>query len=576
MKRRNLILDGIKNKSMDYIRNSIDTKRPFYTGYYRSSIYIAIICIVIITLSMKGITDEGTVSLNGDMPRHMMNGVYFYDLIRNMPFTHFLEYTFEYYARYPALSLGHHPLLLGVAEVPFYALFGVSVFSARLTIIFFMIIAGLVWFLLIKEIYDKEVAFVSSLLFITTPFIVDYSRIVMCEVPTLALIIVTVYLFYKYCKLSKKRYAVAFIASFVLSLFSKQTAVFMVPLFLIYYLLTKDVRRLLTKKVIISCIIITLLILPLILVTLKFSQLNVGWIKETIFSNIGLNRLSDPLKTIWQNHFTFPVLILSLIGICLSIFKRDKRAIVFILWITCFYLMITLLGVQAPRYSIYWIPPFSLFAATVFNVFCFRLWKILFSIILIIIVTYQFTIVSQKELEYAKGYEEAARYVIDNRKGASVLFSSKVDTGYFIFFTRKLAPWKEMVILRADKLLVTSQMRTIIEERIAKREDIYEILQDFGTGYVVIEEKEYRSPPLRWLMEEVKSDKFILRKSIPMRSNNHRLNDVELGIYEYKGYTQPKRGKILRMNIPLMGDSISVKFDDLLHNRLSKEVNTRN
>ena len=122
----------------------------------------------------------------------MMNGVYFYDPIKDLPLTNPIEYTLQYFARYPALSFGHHPLLLGVAEVPFYTIFGVSVFSARLTIVFFMALAGTMWFLLIRAIYDENVTFLSSL-FITTPFIADFSRVVMTEIPTLALIIVATY-----------------------------------------------------------------------------------------------------------------------------------------------------------------------------------------------------------------------------------------------------------------------------------------------------------------------------------------------------------------------------------------------
>ena len=38
-----------------------------------------------------------------------------------------LRYAQHYFARYPALSLGHHPILLPVTLVPFYAIFGVSV-----------------------------------------------------------------------------------------------------------------------------------------------------------------------------------------------------------------------------------------------------------------------------------------------------------------------------------------------------------------------------------------------------------------------------------------------------------------
>ena len=55
-------------------------------------------------------TSEGTISLNGDMPRYLMNGVYVLDLVRDRPFSSLdtlIEYTELYYGRYPALSLGH-------------------------------------------------------------------------------------------------------------------------------------------------------------------------------------------------------------------------------------------------------------------------------------------------------------------------------------------------------------------------------------------------------------------------------------------------------------------------------------
>jgi hypothetical protein len=242
--------------------------------------------------------------------------------------------------------------------------------------------------------------------------------------------------------------------------------------------------------------------------------------------------------------------------------------IFFILWITVLYILTTLAGAPAPRYAIYWIPAFCLFAATAVNLFRNRPWKITLSAMLLIIAGYQFVIAFQREPTYAGGYEQAARYVVENRKGESVLFSSKVDTGYFVFFTRKHNPDNDLIVLRADKILVTNEMSHIIEERISKREEIYEILKDFGIGYVVIEDKEYESPPLEWLREEVKSDKFVLRKKIPICSTDYRLQNVALTIYEYKGYTPPKRGKILHMNIPLMGDSITVKFDDLLHKNI--------
>ncbi len=549
----------------DKIKTYVKGIWPIHLTTTKSVFYIAILCTVAILLSTKGITDEGTVSLQGDSPRHMMNGVYFYDLIRDFPFSNPIEYTYQYFVRYPALSLGHHPVLLGVAEVPFYSIFGVSVFSARLTIVFFILIAGIVWFLLIRAIYDENTALFSSLILITTPFIVDYSRVVMTEIPTLALIIVATYFFCKYCELHKKRYAIAFIVAFIFSVFSKQLAIFIFPVFIFYFFITKGIRTIITKKAIIVCIISILLLLPLIIITLKYSQTNVAWIKEAISSDIGLNRFYYSIKPIWSNQLTLPVFILSLFSICLSIYRRDKRVLLFVLWITCFWMLITFLGVRGARFSIYWIPPFCFFAATAINIFPYRFWKITLSLILIGVIGYQFEVAYYKEPTFADGYEQAAKYVVNNPKGESVLFMSKVDTGHFVFFVRKHDPHKNMIVLRADKLLATSKMRDIVEDRITKRDEIYEILDDFGIGFVVIEESEFKSTPLIWLKEEVESNRFILRKKIPICSTDYRLQDVALGIYEYSEYTTPKPGKELYMNIPLMNDSITVKFDDLLH-----------
>ncbi|MHA2220315.1 MAG: hypothetical protein ACXACY_30930, partial [Candidatus Hodarchaeales archaeon] len=161
------------------------------------------------------------------------------------------------------------------------------------------------------------------------------------------------------------------------------------------------------------------------------------------------------------------------------------------------------------------------------------------------------------------GYEQAARYVLENRKGVSVLYSGVNDTGYFIFFVRKHDPDRNLIILRANKILATSKMNRIVEERIDRPEGIYKILKDYGVGYVIIKDTETGSRALEWLREEVKNEKFILHKKIALQSNNPQENNVMLAIYEYMEYSPPKGGKTLQMKIPLMGDSIEIPFKDL-------------
>jgi hypothetical protein len=545
-------------------------KARWFPGSYSSGllIYISLLGFIILLLTTKGITDEGTISLQGDMPRYLMNGVYFLDFLKDWPLTHPLTYTYEYYARYPALSLGHHPVLVSAAEVPFYSLWGISVFSARMTIIAFLLLGTIAWFLLIRSIYDETTAFFSSLIFITLPYIVRYSRIVLSEIPALALILVTTYFFYRYIQSDKNKYAFAFAISFAVSLYAKQTAMFLFPVFLCYFCLTKGIKKLLTKEIILSCTIMALLIAPLIPITLKFSQTNVQWmIPSDMGSRFTWSYLLRYLRDIINSQLTLPVSILGFTSLGILLYRKDKRVNFFVLWVVFYYIQITYTGVEGSRYAIYWIPVFCLFAALTRHFFSSHRWKTLISISLFAIIGYQFVAAFMLEPEYAKGYEEAAQYVVQNRKGESILYTANIDTGFFVFFVRKHNPNPNSIILLADKILATSRLKHIVKDHIEKREQIYDMLQDFGVGYVVIEDQPFRFPVLEWLREEVRSDQFILRKRIPVHSNNAMLQGVALYIYEYKGYIPPLPGKKLRINIPLMGDSIEISFDHLYHKK---------
>ena len=108
----------------------------------RRRIGLAGLLIIAALIGLRGIGDEASVMLGGDMARYVMNGVFVHDLIADGGVTSYealTQYAEHYYARYPALSLGHHPPIPYLSLVPFYWVFGVSIFAVR--------IAALVWFL---------------------------------------------------------------------------------------------------------------------------------------------------------------------------------------------------------------------------------------------------------------------------------------------------------------------------------------------------------------------------------------------------------------------------------------------
>ncbi len=96
---------------------------------------LAALCVSIaMVLAGRGLGDEAFLSTHGDPPRYMMNAMFILDLVRDWPFESFdalREYATLYYARYPALSLGHHPPLISILQVPFLAVLGPSVTALR-------------------------------------------------------------------------------------------------------------------------------------------------------------------------------------------------------------------------------------------------------------------------------------------------------------------------------------------------------------------------------------------------------------------------------------------------------------
>jgi hypothetical protein len=536
----------------------------------RSWLATAILCAAAILAAGRGMTNESAVTLDGDMPRYLMNGVFFLDVLRDMPVTRLIDYTRHYFARYPALSLGHHPLVPAVAQVPFHWLFGVSVFAGRAMIAAALIVAALVWFALIRRHYDETTALTSSLLMVTTPIVVGISHSVLSEVPTLTLIIVALYFLDRFCATEARRHLAAFAVAVVLSAYSKHFAVLMLPVYLAYFVSVKGVRRLLAADVLYSCLFIILLILPLVPLTLRLSRFNLAvvteWAPDELASEDPLSKYLFYLNELWQTQTTVPLVILSVASMIGAAVRRDRRALLFALWIAFFYVQLMAVGWTDTRFSFYWIPAFCLFAASAPHVVNIRWARVALTAAVVLTIGYQARVVAIGQTPAgAEGYEEAARYVVEHPKGDTVLYSAGVDSGFFVFFVRKHDTARRTVVLRADKILTTSQLAQLnLEDRIKHPEEIDRILREFGVAYVVLEETDYPAGPLDWLRQQTQSDSFALRRRIPVRSTDPRLRGVSVAVYEYRAHTPADPSAVLSMSIPLIGDSIAVPLRDLI------------
>lgn len=517
----------------------------------------------------RGIADEAAVSLQGDMPRYLMNGVFLMDAVKAMPLGDPLGYAQQYYARYPALSLGHHPLLLPAALVPAFAALGVSVFAARVLILAFLLTGVVLWYRLVARYFGEAVAVFSTLLLVLTPSMVVQSQSVLSEVPTWALIVASLACLDRYVRTGRTRDAVLFALAVAASAWSKQLAIFMMPVYAAYFLIAKGWRAAFSRDVVIAGLVIGVLVAPIVPMTLRFSKFNMTVVTKYVeeekggrFTGANLFRVGE---RILNRQLTTPLKVLVPLALIAALVRRERRVWLPVLWLVLLYAGLTALGVFNVRFAFYLLPAVCLLAASPLASGASRRWSLAWTSLLVVAVGFESASAAGIKPAHAGGYERAAEYVLGRSAGRPVLYSARVDTGYFVFFVRKHDPEGQALVLRADKLFTTSRMNELnVDDRIDRPEQIYEFLRTYGVRFVVLEDTEYPPGPLTWLRDELRTNRFTLAERIPVASNDRRLQDTAVNVYEFTEPTTVSPLAKLSLNIPLIGETIEVKLRDLL------------
>jgi len=254
-----------------------------------------------------------------DADRIGMDGVFILDFIKDLPesLLNIYGYTTEYYAKYPALSIGYRPAFFPLIEAGFYFLFGISHLSARMAVLFFLFFGMIFWFLLVRDIYDPPTAILSLLLWLTNPFVYKYSQQNMLEIPTLCMGIICVYYLYKYEATLLNRYGIILGIVVGLTLLTNQKSGYILILLIIYPISNKNLKLFITKNTWIAVGIILLFLIPLVCITLWLGDKNLS---QSIGIHISPGFFTEfhPLKDIlnpYPYHFSLAMLILVFVGV---------------------------------------------------------------------------------------------------------------------------------------------------------------------------------------------------------------------------------------------------------------------
>jgi 4-amino-4-deoxy-L-arabinose transferase-like glycosyltransferase len=153
----------------------------------RTHVVVVAIALLFAMLAMRG-ARTSDITYN-DQARHAMNGVVIHDLVRDGAVFQAVAYYKRYFARFPALSMPYHPPMFPAVEAVFFALFGVSTFSARLAVACFVFATAVLTFRLVLETHRSvAVAFSATVIFFSLPLTQALSADVMLEMPALCFV----------------------------------------------------------------------------------------------------------------------------------------------------------------------------------------------------------------------------------------------------------------------------------------------------------------------------------------------------------------------------------------------------
>lgn len=529
--------------------------------------------LVAMLVGSRGITDEGSVILGADMARYLMSGVFLYDLLGSgagWTFGSAMTYAEHYFVQYPALSIPHHPPLLPISLVPFYGMFGVTVFAARLAILAYFVLSILLLYTLVERVYDEEVAGWACLLFASSPIVAWFAQRVLSEIPTIAMVLAALNALVRFCDSGKFRYYLLFGVFAIGSLASRQLAVFMWPAY-VALLVTRGGRsRLARWDVITTTLSSALLVVAIAIATWLSSPFNVAVVLDVFSQDLSVLSRVELLGPIARAQLGPALGFVMAAGLLMAVLRRDRRVTVGVFWMLSVLACVLLITgpIEPVRYSILAVPAYCVCGASLVRAARSTAVRgLVFAVLAVAVMWQLWSGRATHPGSDGRAYEEAARFVLADTDGPSaptVLYSASIDTGAFVFFVRKHDPERRLVVLRADKLLTTSLMGQVsVEDRIGSADEIYPLLDRYGTKFIVIEDRPSGSIVLDWLRTELKGDRFIERRRVAGDQSRASLRRPSLVVYEYEGARPADPDAEIDMRLPLIGRDLRVRLSDL-------------
>jgi hypothetical protein len=501
-----------------------------------------------------GIT-RGEFYFFGDEMRHAMTGVFFRDLIVDHPWRNPVQYAYEYYAKYPALGLMYWPPLFHSVEGLFFLVFGISVLASRLTILAYALVGVYFWYKIAEREGPQPRALASTFIFPLLPYMLQYERVTMLEIPCVATCMVALYFWQSFMREERARDLWCFAAFLVASMFTSQKAVFVAFFVVLHFLVERRWKLLKRWDVWAAGLLSLATVTPLYFFMLSKLSLSYERVAGRAFEHVATAyHLSYyPEQILPQMGMLLG--ILGIAGFVWAMLRARKEHRFFLVWIVACYVCYTLIQEKSIRHTFVWIPALVYFAlVAVENLLPRREWVIAAFCVL---ATYSVGEALYTDKAMVSGLEPVAQYLAEQPE-SDVLYYQGFLNGDFIFYVRKYDPQKRRLVAREKQIVATKinegyGTRTILRTP----EEVIQMFHDWGIRYAVVENREFISGlgPVRVALQ---SDQFEVVKAFRIDSNLGFFNGRRVTIYRFKGELKRSEATV---TLPMMTLREDIKAD---------------
>ncbi len=500
-----------------------------------------------------------------DAPRHAMDGVFYYDLARALPFSHPKQWAMDYYLQYPALSVLFYPPLFPLVEAVFFGLFGVSNAVAQLTVSAFLLATACGAYFLTRQWVSRTAAFATALLFIGTPGMALWGRQVMLEVPAFAFVMWSAYFLFRYLRTRKPLDLYLMVLLVLAGVYTKQTIIFISFAYLLTLLFVERATLFRRREIWWSAALFTVGIVPLALFTWFWGRLNVqqfyggAWVE---YSRSTLSGWAYVARQ-WPYQMTWIVVALATLYCVGAVVWKGWRLaapVLFFLaaWLITGYVFFSVIAIKSRRYVIF----------LIFSVVFLAVLAIVKSLpsrigpyiaIALAIGVFAHTLLTDP-VPYVSGYRDAAQYVCTVAPPNSIVLFSGLRDGSFIFNVKSMR-CNNLAVIRADKLLlrVPEDRRLFgVTELGVTESQFRDMLQRYGVRYIVLEPNFWMDlKSMQMLVRILHQDQFRLLTTVPVVSNREH-DESQLEIYENLAPVSAEKD-VLRVELPAFGLTVEGK-----------------